>query len=156
MLAEQIMMTNLVTALEDESVAEVFEKMRDAKLRMLPVLDKQGCVTGVLSTFCVMQHIVPDYVISGDLKQISYAPDMGLLRRHYSAIADKSIKEVMQIKPLLVSNKESLLSVAASLSAFGRHEYALVVDDKKKLLGVISAGDILDRLKLKTVEVSDA
>jgi len=156
MLAEKIMITDLVTAKEDDLVSDVFEKMRNAKLRMLPVLDNNGCIAGVLSTFCVMQHIVPDYVISGDLKQISYAPDMGLLRRHYCKIADKPIKDVMNTSPLLVSKDESLLSVAAALSAYGKHEYALVANKDNKLLGVISAGDILDILKPETNEVDHA
>jgi len=39
-----------------------------------------------------------------------------------------------------------LLSVAAAMISFSKHEYAMVVDDNKHLLGIVSAGDILDRL----------
>jgi len=156
MLAENIMQTNLVVAKDDELVSDVFITMREAKLRMLPVLDQDNVVVGVLSTFCVLQHIVPDYVVSGDLKQISYAPDMGILRRHYDEIAGQPIKKIMNTSPLLVNKDESLLSVAAALSAYGRHEYAMVVDKQQHLLGIISSGDILDRLQLKQHGADDA
>ncbi|MDX8388745.1 MAG: CBS domain-containing protein [Ghiorsea sp.] len=150
------MATNLVTATEDQLVVDVFAKMREAKLRMLPVLSPNGCITGVISTFCMMEYVIPEYVTSGDLNQISYAPDMGILRRHYTEIASQPIKNVMSKKPLLVQPNESLLSVAAALSSFGRHEYAMVVDKDNKLLGIISAGDILDRLQVKASEEYDA
>ena len=57
---------------------------------------------------------------------------------------------------LLVHANESLLSVSAALCTFGKHEYALVVDDDNVLLGVISAGDILDRLRFYTSGAKDA
>jgi CBS domain-containing protein len=156
MLAKNIMVTNLVTAKEDELVSDVFAKMRNAKLRMLPVLDNENRIVGVLSTFSVMEHVVPEYLVSGDLNQISYAPDMGLLRKHYDEISSKPIRDIMNREPLLVHETESLLSVAATLTSYGRHEYAMVIDKSDKFLGVISAGDILESLSVKVAEVSDA
>jgi len=156
MIAENIMVTDLVTVHEDDLVAGVFDKMRNAKLRMLPVLDGNQHIVGVISTFCVMEHIVPEYVLSGDLKQISYAPDIGILRRQYDQIAGKKISEIMNKEPLIVHDSESLLSVAASLSSYGRHEYAMVAGNDNIFLGVISAGDILDMLKNNTQELANA
>ena len=148
MLAEQVMISDPCTAHIGESVGEVLVRMRAARLRMLPVIDQSEVVVGVVSTFSILEHIVPNYIVSGDLNQISYAPDMGILRRHYDAYAYKNISEVMDATPLLVNRDESLLSVAAAMISFGKHEYALVVDHQKKLLGIISAGDILDQLQL--------
>jgi len=156
MLAKNIMVTEVVTALEDELVSDVFKKMRQANLRMLPVIDANDIVTGVISTFCVMEHVVPDYVVSGDLNQIPYAPDMGILRRHYEEISTQPIRNVMHKKPLTVQGEESLLSVASSLTAYGRHEYAIVADKENRLMGIISAGDILDKLQFAASEVNDA
>ncbi len=156
MSAEKIMVTKLVTAQANERVQDVFLRMRKAKLRMLPVLDNQRHIVGVISTFSVMEHIVPDYLHNGDLEQISYAPDMGILRKHYKEVAAQTVDKVMNPTPLLVQNTESVLSVAAALSSYGRHEYAMVVDKKNNLLGVISAGDILDALDQSSIGVNDA
>lgn len=156
MIAEKIMVKNITIAHENELVHDVFEKMRQNNLRMLPIVDEANRVTGVISTFCMMQTIVPSYIASGDLGQISFAPDIGILRSHYDEISSKPIKDVMNHEPLLVNQNDSILSVAAALSAFGRHEYAMVVDDNQHLLGLISAGDILDRLEKTTKEALDA
>lgn len=156
MFAEKIMVTHVITAQEHELVGDVHTKMTHEKLRMLPVVDDQGVVKGLLSTFSIMENIIPDYLISGDLNQISYAPDLGILCKRYEEIIRSPISNLVDTSPLLVAKDESLLSVAAAIASHGKHEYALVVDEHKKLLGVISAGDILNRLKQKTSEVNDA
>ncbi len=147
MHAERIMVSDPVTCGMDEPIGEVLQRMRKASLRMLPVVDDKGAIAGILSTFSVLAHIVPEYIVSGDLESVAYAPDLGLLRRHFVEIADAPVREVMDDEPLLVSPDQSLLSVAASLLNFGKHEYALVADDDRRLMGVISAGDLLDCLR---------
>lgn len=147
MLAERVMITDVVTAQDNEMVDAVLNRMRDSKLRMIPILNAAQTVIGVISTFSIMEKVVPSYIVTGDLNQISYAPDIGILRRHYKEIAELHVSDVMDDSPLLVHADESLLSVAAAMISFTKHEYAMVVDEKKHLLGIVSAGDILDRLK---------
>ena len=146
MLAKSVMITDLTTAHVGEHVNEVLLRMRKKKLRMLPVLNDKKMVVGIVSTFSALGNVVPSYILSGDLDQVPYAPDIGLLKKHYDQVSSKKIEEVMDETPILVKDSESLLSIAAALTTFGKHEYALVVNDDKRLVGVISAGDILDRL----------
>lgn len=148
MIAGNVMVTDVIAANVDETVDIVLERMRTSKLRMIPVLDNQGVIIGVISTFSVMEKIVPSYIVTGDLNQISYAPDIGILRRHYNEISELKVVDVMDNQPLLVGQDESLLSVAAAMISHVKHEYAVVVDDSKHLLGIISAGDVLDRVKV--------
>jgi CBS domain-containing protein len=147
MLAKSVMTTKLVTAHVGEHVHDVLLRMRENKLRMLPVLNDEKMAVGVFSTFSVLGKVLPSYILSGDLEQLSYAPDIGLLKDHFDKVADENIEDVMDDSPLVVNEHESLLSTAAALMSFGKHEYALVVDDNQSLVGVISAGDILDYLK---------
>ena len=146
MIAAKIMIAQPKTCTTDEQVGVVFDRMRMQSLRMLPVVDADGVLKGVLSTFSVLGRIVPDYIVSGDLNAIAYAPDLGLLRKHYTTVSDQPVAEIMETTYLAVGANESLLSVAAALIGFGEHEYALVVEKGGRLLGIISAGDILDSL----------
>ncbi len=148
MLAERIMTTHLVTAQVDECIGDVLKRMREADLRMLPVLNADQTIAGIFSTFSMLSHIVPDYIVSGDLDQVSYAPDMGILHQHYIELSTKKVALALDKVPVTVHPHDSLLSVAASTVAFCKHEYILVVDEQEKLLGIISAGDILDLLQL--------
>jgi len=151
MIAANIMVRNPVTACVGEPVGDVLQRMRSNKMRMLPVIDQDAHIQGVISTFSVMEHIVPDYIVSGDLENVPYVPELGILDRQYQQIAEKTVADVMDHKPLVVSPNESLLSVAAAMINFGKHEYALVAETGK-LLGVISAGDVLDCLAAQVAE----
>jgi len=147
MLAENVMIKDIVTAQVDESVDVVLDRMRSSRLRMIPVLDDEKVIVGVVSTFSVLEKVVPSYIVTGDLNPITFAPDIGVLLRHYDEMSGLKVSEVMDEKPLTVNRNESLLSVAASMISFTKHEYAAVVDSNKHLLGIVSAGDILDRMK---------
>jgi len=157
MLAEEIMVTKLVTAQVDECIGDVLIRMRHANLRMLPVLNIDQTIAGVVSTFSILSHIVPDYIVSGDLKQVAYAPDMGILQKHYREQTDRPVSTIMEKAPLLITSHTSLLSVSASILSAGKHEYALVTDDAQHLLGIISTGDVLEFLSaFKEGDLSDA
>jgi len=106
MLAEKIMITNIVTANADETVESVLGRMREARLRMIPITDANNHVIGVISTFSIMEKVVPCYLVTGDLNQISYAPDLGILRRHYVEVSALKVSEVMDVKPLMVNRTE--------------------------------------------------
>jgi len=147
MQAKAMMRASPVTARDTETVGVVLERMQQAELRLLPVLDGQDKVAGVVTLFSIMAHIVPNYIVSGDLDDVPYAPDIGLLRRHYDEILGRPLSEVLDAEPLLVKPEASLLSVAATLITHGKHDAALVVDEDKRLVGIVSARDVLASLK---------
>ncbi len=146
MLAEEVMVRDVVVADKDEAIGEVLQRMRQKKLRMLPVVDASGAVLGVFSTFSLLSHIVPDYIVSGDLESLSYAPDIGILHKHYTEQAGQAVSSVMDVEPICVHLHDSLLSVSAVVVARARYEYVLVVNEQRQLQGIISAGDVLDVL----------
>jgi len=154
MIAANVMVTDVITVHMNDSIGDVLARMRQAHLRMVPVLNDDHIVVGIVSTYTIIEQIVPSYIVSGDLKRIPYAPDIGLLHSHYHETACKKVIEIMDEKPLTVHEDESILSVAAALVVFTKHEYAMVVDEEGHLKGIISAGDILDQLK--GMEAGDA
>ncbi|MDQ6993942.1 MAG: CBS domain-containing protein [Mariprofundus sp.] len=150
MVVSSVMVTEPQTCCMDEHLDTVLRRMHRLGLRMVPVLDVAGRVKGVLSTFSSLAHIVPDYIVSGDLASVSFAPDIGLLRQRYTLVADKCVAEVMELAPLMVAPGESLLSVASTLVGSGTHDYALVIDAEGRLSGLISAGDVIAALMSMT------
>jgi len=156
MQAKQIMTRKFLATTETETMGMALERMHEHRLHMLPVLAEDGTVLGVVTMFSILMRIVPNYIVTGDLESVSYAPDLGLMRRHYGELIEQPITSVTDPEPLLVKPDESLLSVAAALLAHGRHEHALVVDEQHVLLGVISAGDILANLKARPDEAAGA
>lgn len=157
MYANLIMTRDVVTCRPEQTVAEVLDLLREKSARMIPVVDVDNRILGAVNTLTLLSHLVPEYIVKGDLKSISYAPDLGLLRKHYREILDRPVSQVMNSDPTVVREDESMLSVAAALITYDRFEYALVIDADRKLTGVVSSSDILSRLsQLKPEEIFDA
>jgi len=143
MRAENIMVTDVVTCRPDQTIEEALEIFKERALRMIPVLDAEGKVIGALNTIKLLTKLVPEYIVSGDLKSVSYAPDLGVLYKHYLEMRHLKVSEVMETDPTIVKAGESLLSVATALIVRDFFDYAIVVDDEGALQGVIAPSDIL-------------
>jgi len=140
------MVREVTTCSPENTVAEVIAILNEKSFRIVPVVDEGGRILGAVNTLTLLSHIVPEYIMEGYLQSVPFAPDIGLLRKHYRELLGKSITEVMDEKPTLVREDESLLSVTASMIRHDRFEYVLVADEEKRLKGVISSSDILRAL----------
>jgi predicted transcriptional regulator len=143
MHADLVMTKDVVTCSPDDIVKDVLKTLEGKNFRMIPVVDNEKYVVGAINTLSLLGKLVPSYIIQGYLKSIPYAPDMGMLRKHYSEIIDCKVSEVMERDPTIINSSESLLSVTAALITYDRFEYGIVVDKQKKLIGIIAASDIL-------------
>ncbi len=155
MLARDIMQKPVAIHAEAR-VSDALEKMRESGHRFLPVVDADAQAVGLFSTLSVIGFLVPDYIVSGDLDDIPYAPDFGLLRQHYDAVKDQPVSKLMIDKPFVIKAEESLLSVAAALVTHASHDAVLVADADSCLVGVITSSDVLGRLSSKRQGVHHA
>lgn len=143
MHANLIMVKDVITCRSDQTVAEAIEFLNTKTFRIIPVVDDENHILGAVNTLTLLTHIVPEYIVDGYLQSVPFAPDIGLLRKHYREILQKSITEVMDANPTVVREDESLLSVTAAMVTHDRFEYVLVVDTEQRLSGIISSSDIL-------------
>ncbi len=143
MKANLVMTKDLVVCHPDQTVAEVIDLLRGKSFRVLPVVDENKKILGAVNLLSLISKFVPEYIITGDLKSISYAPDMGVLRKQYTATLDQKVSDIMDRDPTVVGENESLLSVTAALITYDRFEYAFVADKQNVLLGLIAASDVL-------------
>jgi len=146
MHARDIMTTDVVVCHPEQTVADIAAVLNEKSFRMIPVVDAERKILGAVNSLSVLASLVPSYIVTGDLKSIPYAPDIGLLRKHYENLLQSKVRDVMDDNPTIVSEDESLLSVTAALITYDRFEYALVADDDERLVGIISSSDILRRL----------
>ncbi len=157
MRAERIMSSNPTTVRPDTRVEEAMGKMHPGGHRILPVVDGAGTVKGIVSSASIIAHLLPEYIASGELEDLSFVPDIGVLRTHFLKVKHHQVAVCMDDSPVLVNSDESLLAVTAALVHQNRHACVLVVDESHHLLGLITPSDVLDTLrKLKLDEAHDA
>lgn len=153
MKANLVMTKDLVVCHPDQTVLEVMNILRSKPFRVLPVVDENHKILGAVNMLGMLSKIVPEYIVHGYLKSVSFAPDMGMMRKHYLEIINHKVVDIMDTNPTIVGENESLLSVTASLINFDRFEYAFVVDKQNVLLGIIAASDVVRTLAKLDPEV---
>jgi len=146
MLASSIMQKPVVISANAQG-KDALDLAIETGHRMLPVLDDAQHVVGMFSSFAVLGYLVPDYIVSGHLADVSYAPDFGLLRKHYDELENKKVADLMSPKPFIIKPEESILSAAAALLTSTGHDGVLVVDAAGVLLGIITPADVLNSLR---------
>lgn len=157
MRASKIMTSEIVTCGPDESVESALDKLYDNSVRMLPVVDENRKILGVIGGLSMLSRVAPEYISSGDLEPVHFAPDLGLLRRRFHDVLPLKVSDVMDKKPGVIKLDESLLAATTELIAHNRYGYLLVADDEHKLQGIISCNDVLKALtRFEAGEQSDA
>lgn len=130
MFVSKSMAAKVITVSKETGVFEAKDKMRDHKIRHLPVLDDDGRLVGVVTDRDV-RSALPRKFFSG-----SDTPEE---RR---AHGDIRLGEIMTPDPMTVSTTDTiqdalLLILEKRVGAFP------VVDEDKKLVGMISVRDLL-------------
>jgi CBS domain-containing protein len=121
-LAKDIMSTNLITLTEQATIEDALKVLINARVTGVPIIDgKTGAMKGVLSEFDIIKHIGKKRKLEdGTFKErIKYS------RKARFILADTPLSEIVK---LFVDYKYRRLPV---------------VDENKKLLGVITRRDIM-------------
>lgn len=140
----------------ETTVAEAVQTLLDKRLLAMPVADAKGRYLGMFRKSLVISGVLPQVIVhDAHPDHIARMIDTGLLsdtlhdvRVRFAAIAgDKVGRHVDKDAPVLHPD-QSL--VAALLHLYLGHNFMPVVDVKGgRLLGVISAWDVLENLKPK-------
>ena len=121
-LAKDIMSTNLITLTEQATVEDALKVLINARVTGVPIVDgKSGVMVGVLSEFDIIKHIG---------KKKSLKDDAFKERIRYS----KKAKAIETTTPL---------SEIVKLFVDFKYRRLPVVDENKKLVGVITRRDIM-------------
>lgn len=118
---------------------EAVEKMIHAKTNGLVVVNGHNEVIGIISSWDMIQHIVPDY-LEDDRHLASFeSPDV--FEKRIKEVQNDPITKFMTMKVLTIKPTDSIMEAATLLSEFRIHQLP-VVNEEKKLVGYINRTDI--------------
>jgi len=146
MIASNVMTKNPTTISQDAKVKETVVLFRSTQLHDLPVVDDENRPVGSVSTRAILHAAVPAYADDKLLAAMKGGPDIGSVYNNLKIISEKQVREVMDrhIRPIHADTPTS--AVAAMLTNLHHDCFnVLVVDDDGKLIGTISARDIVCR-----------
>lgn len=128
----RIMTSDPLTIAPTDSVAAARAIFESQNIHHLPVVD-DGKLVGILS--------------SADLLKLFMLDDQTALS------ANACVAQIMEVCPVTLDAGATLRQAAEKLQA-GRFHALLVIDEQRRLVGIVTSGDLIDAL-LKSLPVGD-
>jgi acetoin utilization protein AcuB len=128
MLVQGWMTTEVVTVEEDTSMMKASIIMKENKIRCLPVVDDKGTLIGIVSDRD-LRDAAPSKATTLDVYELNYL------------LSSMKIKDIMSRK-LVVVKPDETVEFAAILMIENKISSLPVVNDKEKLIGIITQTDI--------------
>lgn len=137
MLVKDVMTTDVITVQKFESVLAVAELLSLRNISGIPVVDKQGKVVGIITQADILSvvGIRKDRTFKDLLKHMLGEPLME--RRMGDIVGDVMTAHVLTTTP------DTSIAMVVLIMDDKKIRRLPVVDEKKKLVGIISRADIL-------------
>jgi CBS domain-containing protein len=133
MTIAELMQTNLKTTDPEATIADAITTLADAHVSALPVVDAKRRLVGVLSTSDILEAEA----------ECASAAD----REHM--FSETQVKDIMTPRPAVIAPDAAMREAAQQMLYLEVHR--LFVEDKGKLVGVVSQTDIVRAVALARV-----
>lgn len=143
MKAQDIMTRAMATLPLQCTIGWALKECARLKYQAFPVIDPEGRFRGILSVMMVFQSLLPPYVLSGEISQVTYAPDLEEVHLKLAALRNQPIAGIMKTNPPMVSPETSYLACATILLQVQEHVRILPVVESEVLVGLIAPWDLI-------------
>ncbi|MFH1422250.1 MAG: CBS domain-containing protein [Planctomycetota bacterium] len=143
---KDIMTKNIVSINEDSTIAELCTLMSQFKLSAIPVVDKEGILTGIISEKDIITHEVTSrepILVDSDLFELISSKYHDLESVHFGA-SFVFVEEIMTRNVVTITPEESVSTAAEIFCNSDFHRLPVVEDGK--LVGILSSIDVLKAL----------
>lgn len=138
MIVKDIMNTSVKSATAETLIKDIASIMCFNKISGVPVVDSDNTLIGVLSEKDILRNMFPD--VKTVMEQ-GGTPDFEAIELDYKDILHKNVGDIMTQTVASVTPDMPLLK-AASLMCSKQIRRIPVTDENKKLVGIISIGDV--------------
>ena len=138
MIVKDIMNQAVKTANSDTLIKDIASVMCLNKISGVPVVDDDNALVGVLSEKDILKVMFPDVT---RVMEDGVKPNFESMEADYKSILDKKAGDLMTQAVASVTPDMPLLK-AASMMCLKNIRRIPVTDDDKKLVGIISIGDV--------------
>lgn len=145
MLVKDFMIKDVYVMEKNESLKALLQLMVEKKIGGVPVVDKENKLAGIISDGDVLRALKPKTYV-GYYYYYKEKLDDNILEG-----ANLPIKALMHKKVVTV-NENADMEEALKLLASHRFKKIPVVNDRHELVGIVSRGDMLRKLREKLLE----
>ena len=159
MTAENIMNFRLVKLSPEDRICDALRIMHTHQIRNLPVVDGEGRFVGLFGLRRMLTLLLPKAAqIDYGLEDLSFMPDeVGELYRRLDDIGQQPVTEYLEDEKNLVFCEPSTAfpEVLELLKSGPNASLPVIVVRDGKLVGLVSAWDVLDKLVMNMLLMED-
>jgi CBS domain-containing protein len=143
-LAKDIMTKEVITVNENDTIEKVAQLMLNHHVSGMPVVDSEGKLTGVISEgdLVIQDKEIKAPVMTVFLGGVIYLENPGRFNKELKRIIALKVSELMSKKVYSVGPEDPIEKVIKIISEKEVNRIP-VVDENKRLLGIISRQDII-------------
>lgn len=150
MLAGNVMSSDIVSIQLESTVRDAIALFQESALHDFPVIDGEGKPVGIVTARSILHFAVPSYASDDLLAVMKAGPEIDSVYANLAAELDRPITDILDSNIDVVKANIPTNAVAAMLTHLkGDTNNVLVVDEVGKLIGIISARDIICRVPEK-------
>ncbi|MCH7557121.1 MAG: CBS domain-containing protein [Planctomycetes bacterium] len=145
---EDVMTDQVVSLEEQDNLAKAMDVMQEGKFRHVPIVDKQGRLTGIVSDRDILRYLP----MRSRQSQVQTARSAGtsaeIFRSKLFDVAPEDASLGLSVKSIMSQEIVHVLPTCSFYDAVKMlHEMKIsclpVVDDEKKLRGIVTATDVM-------------
>lgn len=148
MKVADVMRKGVVTVSPDATLRSACRIIFSGQIGGLPVVDKNGKLVGIVVEKDILSLFFPS--MKEYTEDFTHARDFELMEDHIAENLNLPVKKFMSKNPLVISPQAPLLRAASTMIA-KRVGKLPVVNSKKRLVGIISRGDIFRTIVRKRI-----
>lgn len=144
MKIKEVMQKDIKSLLPDMSVEDALDLIFSMRISGLPVINKDGKLLGSFTEKDVLKIILPSYL--GQVGGFIYEDNPKNIKKKFTMLSELKIIDAMS-KGVYTINDDASLSEAARILLVKDIRRILVLDESKKVVGIVARCDILKALK---------
>jgi CBS domain-containing protein len=143
-LARDIMRPQLGHIDENATLKDAARTLHKYHCDSLPILDDEGHFAGDISCYDLFSHGLPDFF--ANLHTISFVRNMDPFEKYFQGDRDIRLSEMnIRREPPVISAEATLMEIVFEIATRNK-QILYVVDENKKLLGIIDRFSIVDKI----------
>lgn len=142
---KDIMVQDVVTLNQDESVKTLLEVLVKHKIGGVPVVDENQKLVGIVTDGDILRYLNPKLYLDEETVYFEELEDI---------IQPKSTQPIKNIMNARVVTLNEYHTLETALKLLGQHRVKKlpIIDDERHVVGIVSRGDLMKKLAEKTLE----
>lgn len=144
MKVKDFMIQDVISVNESDTIKILLNTLVENKIGGVPVVDSDGKLVGMISDGDVLRTIQPkDTVVYDYFSLMAYTYEKGNLAKVLDTIKDQPLLKMAKKRGIVTVKEDDDIETALKLLAKHHFKKIPVIDGQRKVVGVISRGDII-------------